>query len=959
MYVQSDGSWILSVACSVRSLLLIVKYGKSKQTFGSDFGIGQRIGKPETSFSTKGTCLTNLSTTVVSGLQLRLTMAASTPPSSDEDPFSGRRIRFFVLDGLYRLSFLILLLLTISNCLSYFNKYVHMPTTSTMRLEQKTMADGPGFLLCRQPFFEWIKVKLTDNKTYWDEIDQDVFNDPEGYVSAMQRLYVAPIHSISSPALANETNDVVKPSPDQSEHEDEEEHHHQNIVNQDNSPSFENPGPMKTPGNPIKNPGPMKTPVYPFKNPGPMKLARRSNLRNEKVRRLGVTDTYFNKYVHMPTTSTMRLEQKTMADGPGFLLCRQPFFEWIKVKLTDNKTYWDEIDQDVFNDPEGYVSAMQRLYVAPIHSISSPALANETDDVVKPSPDQSEHEDEEEHHHQNIVNQDNSPSFENPGPMKTPDKHGEWSLRFARMQRRTSPCWLYRSQDIRIGTKSAKSLSFNFEDKDDPPDNRTTWHMYLISPTEYDFLDTLATTVSVKSKEQQTMIVKMKQEKYLKRQVQNGGGIDCENYDNFGYMKCVDDCVKTIALKRHRGEYSGRFGTWKQLCRIPGLYDYPELPECKKNVKKLDKLIRKYTELAQMILTNDPEIETVLQVWSYEAKDLISDLGGSTGIFLGASILSLVAYLKERLQNQDFVCYSFEMSKAVTRANMGLKICSGLTIVFFLLITSRFFTTCMTSEGLIALEPSFDLKSREATKPLLTLEEKPFVEEIRRTIIPPAPRNVPYNLGQPERHHFSEFSADGQYIQELFQSFSNGFFIEVGAYTGEDKSNSLWLERERNWTGILIEVHSANFEILQTKRRKAWLHHSCLSRKTAPEFLKFPKPKHLKWDATNGIYKMEKKDDHLVRWNSFELGVAFTCYPLHYYLLAVNQSKVDFLSLDVEGMDLDVLKAFPFDRFNVKALVAETGGIFGSMDIVPYLATQGYLPVHHFGLNTFFLKFGP
>ena len=39
----------------------------------------------------------------------------------------------------------------------------------------------------------------------------------------------------------------------------------------------------------------------------------------------------------------------------------------------------------------------------------------------------------------------------------------------------------------------------------------------------------------------------------------------------------------------------------------------------------------------------------------------------------------------------------------------------------------------------------------------------------------------------------------------LLQRLEGGFFMEAGAFDGEQWSNSLFLEQARNWTGLLVE----------------------------------------------------------------------------------------------------------------------------------------------------------
>lgn len=45
-----------------------------------------------------------------------------------------------------------------------------------------------------------------------------------------------------------------------------------------------------------------------------------------------------------------------------------------------------------------------------------------------------------------------------------------------------------------------------------------------------------------------------------------------------------------------------------------------------------------------------------------------------------------------------------------------------------------------------------------------------------------------------------------------------GFYIEAGANDGILQSNTLLLERSRNWSGLLVEPSTPAFEKLQTNR---------------------------------------------------------------------------------------------------------------------------------------------
>jgi hypothetical protein len=59
----------------------------------------------------------------------------------------------------------------------------------------------------------------------------------------------------------------------------------------------------------------------------------------------------------------------------------------------------------------------------------------------------------------------------------------------------------------------------------------------------------------------------------------------------------------------------------------------------------------------------------------------------------------------------------------------------------------------------------------------------------------------------------------------------NGTFVEVGAYDGEFFSNTLIMEVEYGWTGVLIESVPQYYKNLLTKNRRACIVNACVSDK--------------------------------------------------------------------------------------------------------------------------------
>ncbi|CAL4122640.1 unnamed protein product, partial [Meganyctiphanes norvegica] len=86
-------------------------------------------------------------------------------------------------------------------------------------------------------------------------------------------------------------------------------------------------------------------------------------------------------------------------------------------------------------------------------------------------------------------------------------------------------------------------------------------------------------------------------------------------------------------------------------------------------------------------------------------------------------------------------------------------------------------------------------------------------------------------------------------VKTIFDNEPAGFYVEAGALDGEYLSNSLYLERDLGWSGLLVEATGDSFDILMSKHRKAWAAHACLA--------SYP------YSHTASLVKLSKQGHHL------------------------------------------------------------------------------------------------
>jgi hypothetical protein len=68
------------------------------------------------------------------------------------------------------------------------------------------------------------------------------------------------------------------------------------------------------------------------------------------------------------------------------------------------------------------------------------------------------------------------------------------------------------------------------------------------------------------------------------------------------------------------------------------------------------------------------------------------------------------------------------------------------------------------------------------------------------------------------------------------------------------------------------------------------------------------------------------------------------CFPLESLMAALNRTRIDYLSLDIEGAELDVLKTIPWDRLDIRILSVEYAsfGPLGKQAYEDFMKSKGY-----------------
>ena len=141
--------------------------------------------------------------------------------------------------------------------------------------------------------------------------------------------------------------------------------------------------------------------------------------------------------------------------------------------------------------------------------------------------------------------------------------------------------------------------------------------------------------------------------------------------------------------------------------------------------------------------------------------------------------------------------------------------------------------------------------------------------------------------------------------KEIFFEKENGFFIELGAYDGLTQSNTAFFEKTKNWTGILIEASRDRYEeCVKNRPNSKCVNTACSATDNAS----------ISFNHENGLMS-KVVDDGVYSCDTSTLETILDNCEV--------DRNIDFLSLDVEGHELEVLEGLNLCKYRPNYMLIE------------------------------------
>lgn len=192
----------------------------------------------------------------------------------------------------------------------------------------------------------------------------------------------------------------------------------------------------------------------------------------------------------------------------------------------------------------------------------------------------------------------------------------------------------------------------------------------------------------------------------------------------------------------------------------------------------------------------------------------------------------------------------------------------------------------------------------------------------------------------------SQHGEDRQ-LAEHFSGTQNGVFVEVGAYDGVSLSNTWHFEHVLGWTGVLIEANPAKAEACQTNRPGSQVFaYAVVSARRSGERVNF--------DVVQGFEELSslalrdryrkyisaynRRDEQQLTVSSIEVETS----TVDAVLETAAVERVDFLTIDIEGHELEALRGTSLRRWRPRVVLIESTTRLPDPRLAMLLFNQGY-----------------
>ena len=192
--------------------------------------------------------------------------------------------------------------------------------------------------------------------------------------------------------------------------------------------------------------------------------------------------------------------------------------------------------------------------------------------------------------------------------------------------------------------------------------------------------------------------------------------------------------------------------------------------------------------------------------------------------------------------------------------------------------------------------------------------------------------------------HYGEFAED-VFIDRIFRKVKKGIYVDVGCYHPFKGSLTFRLFN-RGWNGINIDISKTSIDLFKISRNKDTNLNLAIT------------------DYDGDVFYYENspinQQNSIIRSNDQQSKIKIKCNKLTTVLIENSIKNFDYLNIDVEGAELNVIRGLNFDKFSPKLISVENNNLlikdYMESEVFKILTNNNYVFINKIGVTNFFIK---
>jgi len=197
---------------------------------------------------------------------------------------------------------------------------------------------------------------------------------------------------------------------------------------------------------------------------------------------------------------------------------------------------------------------------------------------------------------------------------------------------------------------------------------------------------------------------------------------------------------------------------------------------------------------------------------------------------------------------------------------------------------------------------------------------------------------------------YSQIGQDKYFIENIIKYKPSGIFLEIGGYDGIVGSNTYFLEKHLGWSGIVVECNPTLTQKCIENRKCSVSNKAVYTTDNDDVTFVIPCGSEIIGgkEQLGGIKGAIRRENFVSFSESYKITKEIVCktITLNSLLNEHNIYEVDYLSLDTEGSELDILKCVDFTKYKIKYLTIEHANSESyQKEIYDFLVQNGFIHV--------------